>query len=870
MGIDILHHVEGINNPTDVGTRPEDISAESVKPGSVWLKGKPWMNMSINKAKESGIIKHVDDIKLTNDKKKVFKEGIIFDTFDDTGDVAVFGVAKFGKIDKPRIAEREVKAEYLFPPLKRSFKFLVRITAHVLVAVSKFKRLLIKKQIARGEKSVPDLKALDLKPPIFTVFQCSAKPADDDLDEDDEDETTLTRVELTKYFSIQGVSLSETSQRHKIITLDEKQLSRALENLFKKATVEVKAFNDRKQIDKRAIEQNGILYSKSRLLESAELRAVGHLAETINLESFTGVNYKVPMLDQHSPLAISIANHLHYVKFPHRGAETLHRLSLQFCYMIGGRKLFNQISADCFYCKKLQKKLLDQIMGPLSDSQITISPVFFYTLVDLWGPLTAYAPGYEKVTRSTSDKPHLIYVMVLACCATGTVNCQVIEGKDTGYCLDGFNRFFCETTVPKIIFTDEEGGLVKALKEARVDIVDLAGNLAMQKGIQFQTVVPQGHSAHGKIEKKIHLLQQSLERSEIRNSRCTATGWMCIMKLIERSVNSIPIGYLYHQSGGSNPLLRILTPNNLKLITTGDRAPVGLFNIPDKAGGIMEKIEEKYFLWYKVWNEFYLPLIMQRKKWHERSENLVPGDIVYFKLTESKMSADWRTGKIEEVKIGDDGYVRKVRVAYKDTSAQDSDDWIHRSVDRPVRNIVKIMNIEETSFMDDINDVHKLAQKMMNGQEDPIDNYPEAAEDNVKPDHLDVPNNEVGENSTHSNDDLVFDEDNAKPDEENTNPDLTPDPVKPKIKKKRRTELENLKIKMKGWENEDLVTRAVPFINNTLQDQLADLMTNTLYEGTCSASNDEGQGIREDSEKEFNVVMNHDNLLDIENQIYLL
>ena len=100
---------------------------------------------------------------------------------------------------------------------------------------------------------------------------------------------------------------------------------------------------------------------------------------------------------------------------------------------------------------------------------------------------------------------------------------------------------------------------------------------------------------------------------------------MCIMKLIERSVNSIPIGYLYHQSGGSNPLLRILTPNSLKLITAGDRVPVGLFNIPDKPGDIMDKIEEKYFLWYKVWNEFYLPLIMQRKKWHEHSDNLVPG-----------------------------------------------------------------------------------------------------------------------------------------------------------------------------------------------------------------------------------------------------
>ena len=99
---------------------------------------------------------------------------------------------------------------------------------------------------------------------------------------------------------------------------------------------------------------------------------------------------------------------------------------------------------------------------------------------------------------------------------------------------------------------------------------------------------------------------------------------MCIMKLIERQVNSIPIGYLYHQAGGNNALLRILSPNNLKLITMGDRAPVGIFNIPDKPGDIMENIDKKYQTWYQVWNESFLPLILNRQKWHEKSENLIP------------------------------------------------------------------------------------------------------------------------------------------------------------------------------------------------------------------------------------------------------
>ena len=100
-----------------------------------------------------------------------------------------------------------------------------------------------------------------------------------------------------------------------------------------------------------------------------------------------------------------------------------------------------------------------------------------------------------------------------------------------------------------------------------------------------------------------------------------------------------------------------------------------------------------------------------------------------------------------------------VRIAYKDTSAQDSDDWIHRTVDRPEINIVKIFSLDETSFMDDINGVHKLAEKMMNGQDVSIDGNLEAVDivpnkfldSNAKPDPFAVTNSDDDEDSKHSN-----------------------------------------------------------------------------------------------------------------------
>ena len=382
------------------------------------------------------------------------------------------------------------------------------------------------------------------------------------------------------------------------------------------------------------------------------------------------------------------------------------------------------------------------------------------------------------------DKPHQVYMMVFACCATGTVNCQIIEGRKTGHCLDGFNRFFCESSVPKFVYTDEEGGLMRSLEQGEIDLQDLSGLLSRQRGIEFQPVVPQGHSAHGRIEKRIQMLQKSLEQSEIRNSRCTATGWQTIAKLIEHSVNSIPIGFLNHQSGGQNQKLRILTPNSLKLITTSDRAPAGLFEIPHGPADIMENIKLKYEAWYRIWNDEYLPLIMERQKWHFSEENLKPEDVVYFKLTESKMSADWRIGKVEEVKVGQDGLVREVNISYKDTEGDGPSDWMFRSVDRPVRNIVKLFNIEDTSLMDDINEVHKLCEELLKknkisfSEDDPVPT-PIKAKEKVKENTLDNQNPKLSDET----------------------PQLRPNPPvgQKKIKKKRKSEVENLEIQMKGW-----------------------------------------------------------------------
>ena len=149
-----------------------------------------------------------------------------------------------------------------------------------------------------------------------------------------------------------------------------------------------------------------------------------------------------------------------------------------------------------------------------------------------------------------------------------------------------------------------------------------------------------------------------------------------IGKTIERDINDMPIGFLYDQSyTNGNPLLRVLRPSTLKGINSSDRAPRGLFSIPDSPHSHFSKVQETYDLWAKCWATSYVPLILSRQKWHEADDNLHPNDIIYFKLEDSLLKPTWRLRKVENVNLGRDGRVRDVTLAYK--ILKDDGSWIH-------------------------------------------------------------------------------------------------------------------------------------------------------------------------------------------------
>ena len=689
-----LHWVEGRENLADTGTRPEVVSDATVHPNSPWITGKAWMRESYENAIMKGIVRKVEDIRLGHEAKKKVKEGLEEEAEYERA-VKGFFVRKDSQTAADRVVQCELESQYIYPPLKYPFGRTVRTVACVLLAVRKFKLCRLQAKALKGINVEEDLEKLkqDVK---FRYFS-----------------TGEILKEQVKEFRVQGFFTSAEASGNngrKFFCLSEEDLSASLEYLFAKSSDEVRRYIERSKVDEISVNKNGILFLKSRILDKQDLEAIGGVENILDVSGFAGLNFLVPVLYRYSPIAVSLASHLHW-KFQHKGLETSYRLSLNFAYIIQGRAVFRQVAEDCVVCKGLRKKYLEVQMGNLDKAQVTITPLFHSTLVDCFGPLKAFCPGFEKVTRR-GDKSYKVWCMVFCCVATGCVNVQVIESQDTDGVMSGFNRFFAEEAVPKVMFPDKGSSLIKALEEMEGVVQDLQLRLSEEKGVSFRPCLPQGHSAHGRVERVIRSLQESLEASGIMSERLTATAWQTVAKGIQNAYNNLPLGSYYSRSIDNSSLLQFLTPNLLKG-KVSDRSPAGIYEVERDIGKLLDKTQALFRTWYSLWNTTYLPQLLLRPKWHVDVGQILEDDFVLFKLRESGIGVKWVLGKVEQVRKGRDGRVRECLILYK--SIGETDRMI--LVERPVREVVKLFNLEDTTFHQEIENSRRIARSTFDQSE---------------------------------------------------------------------------------------------------------------------------------------------------------
>ena len=155
------------------------------------------------------------------------------------------------------------------------------------------------------------------------------------------------------------------------------------------------------------------------------------------------------------------------------------------------------------------------------------------------------------------------------------------------------------------------------------------------------------------------------------------------------------------------PLLKLITPDHLRIGRISNRIPSGPFQLPDSPKDLISRAEELYWRWHE--NETMLPVLMtaDQPKWYNHDTDLKDGDVVYFKKSSSAICSPWSMGLVDAVDIGRDGLIRHVTFKYFNASKPN----VPQRSDRAVRTLGRLFNVDELSWTQDMDRIKKICKE---------------------------------------------------------------------------------------------------------------------------------------------------------------
>ena len=707
-----LFHVRSDSNPSDIGTRPEKITLNDVGPGSRWEEGDIWMRQEISDVVNNGVLTPVSGLRIKDEEESEFRKGLVFEKVPEI-------LTRGHLVTETRVSKIEERAnfsKYLVLPIKFNFSSVVRIMSHVMHFVSACRkgRTVLSNMLSEGrlwfsvfvnKVEQPNSSSAHLGMVVTSGISNLAPMVESN------------RVNCLLNYMAKDMLMSE---RRKFIGSQLDRVTReptdrfinlALLYLYRKASEEVKHFCTKEKVKQIAIDVEGVLLSKGRLLDTMNYKETGELTE-IQIGDL-GVRQYLPVIERYSPLAYSIADHIHWNVASHKGIETCARISRENVFIIQAHSIFKEFAHDCILCKKKRKRFLEVEMGPASDNQFLIAPPFWMCQVDLFGPVTVVVPGFERATRNRRVLEAKCWIMTAVCPTTRLVNLQVLESSTAAGWIDAFTRLACEVGCPSHVYCDQDSAGMCAFGMAEVELRDLRLQLHREKGIEFDVCPVTGHDKHGHVERVIRSVQEGFADSGMIQSIIHATGLQTICKLVENQYNNLPLGYHYARDDDNSALLKIITPNMLRVGRVNKRSLDGPIRLPKDRVEILSRVCELYDSWFKVWAESMVPKLMFKPKWFKTDKELKKGDLVYFPRTDSAIDSRWIMGVVESVTRGRDELIRVVNIRYRNSSENQD-----RVTERSVRKVVKLWAIDEMDVAEDLAELgrrFRLAQGVVRG-----------------------------------------------------------------------------------------------------------------------------------------------------------
>ena len=261
-------------------------------------------------------------------------------------------------------------------------------------------------------------------------------------------------------------------------------------------------------------------------------------------------------------VVIALAVYLHWEILPHTGVEQLLNYMLRIVHVEKLRTLIKSIRNSCIRCRILLKKRYLGETGNQSKTCLVRAPPFYSVQIDVCGPF----PAHDSIKKRVKGKA---YMLCLVCMLTSALNIVCLEGLSTDMIITSLVRHMGKHGYSKLIFCDSQASLL-SLKSAEITVSDLQNQLWRKERIVLEVSTPHSHQERGKIENRIGVVRNMLEKSKELSTKKSYLEWESVGVCIANALNNIPIARSGDDSSDSP--LSFISPNHLLLGRNNQRS----------------------------------------------------------------------------------------------------------------------------------------------------------------------------------------------------------------------------------------------------------------------------------------------------------
>ena len=399
---------------------------------------------------------------------------------------------------------------------------------------------------------------------------------------------------------------------------------------------------------------------------------------------------KHPILIPAHPLAHSLVCHLHR-EAKHQGGHITSAVVRQAgYYIVKGSSIIRHIISQCYFCRKLRRKLASQMMADLPSDRLEDTPPFQSTGLDCFGPF------YINKGKATRNSPATIkiWVVIFVCLPSRAIHLEPIDGLDTASFINALSRFSSIRGTARFIRSDRGTNFVGACNElAGINLGKVSSTLG-EKNITW--VMNSPHSSHhgGIWERRIGSVRRVLEGALLQLGKrgLTRDDFITLLSEAAAVVNNTPLWAV--SSDTSDPLP--LSPAMLLTLREHPNAAVkDSFSESDLDSYGPRRYRRVQYLadqfWIR-WRREHLHQLTLRRKWQKPTRCFSKGDVVLVRDPLASRN-NWETGVVSKVIPSDDSLVRSVELSLPPRSGADA----RRTAIRGIHSLVLLASASDSA-----------------------------------------------------------------------------------------------------------------------------------------------------------------------------